>query len=168
MVEAVIMVGVGVVDIIIIKVAAVATIVMVIFHVLHLVVLILLNISISNIISNRNISNNPNINNTSSSLNIVPEDNIGRPGMLKNADPIAETRQPRGNTLPPRYTVWELNDKEIVITDSLGPRVPVGEPLEVVHGLQDLPEAHGSPWAHEGPEDRGQPNTTTTIVQANP
>ena len=166
MVEAVIMVGVGVVDIIIIKVAAVATIVMVIFHVLHLVVLIPLNISnSSNIINTRNISNNRN---TSSSLNIVPEDNIGRPGMLKNADPIAETRQPRGNTLPPRYTVWELNDKEIVITDSLGPRVPVGEPLEVVHGLQDLPEAHGSPWAHEGPEDRGQPNTTTIIVQANP
>ena len=161
-VEAVIMVGVGVVDIIIIKVAAVATIVMVIFHVLHLVVLIPLSNS-SNII-NSNISNNRN---TSSSLNIVPEDNIGRPGMLKNADPIAETRQPRGNTLPPRYTVWELNDKEIVITDSLGPRVPVGEPLEVVHGLQDLPEAHGSPWAHEGPEDRGQPNTTI-IVQANP
>ena len=164
MVEAVIMVGVGVVDIIIIKVAAVATIVMVIFHVLHLVVLIPLSNS-SNIINTRNISNNRN---TSSSLNIVPEDNIGRPGMLKNADPIAETRQPRGNTLPPRYTVWELNDKEIVITDSLGPRVPVGEPLEVVHGLQDLPEAHGSPWAHEGPEDRGQPNTTTIIVQANP
>ena len=166
MVEAVIMVGV-VVDIII-MVAAVATIVMVIFHVLHLVVLIPLSNS-SNIINTRNISNNPNISNTSSSLNIVPEDNIGRPGMLKNADPIAETRQPPGNTLPPRYTVWELNDKEIVITDSLGPRVPVGEPLEVVHGLQDLPEAHGSPWAHEGPGDRGQPNTTTTIiVQANP
>ena len=165
MVEAVIMVGVGVVDIIIIKVAAVATIVMVIFHVLHLVVLIPLSNS-SNIINTRNISNNRN---TSSSLNIVPEDNIGRPGMLKNADPIAETRQPRGNTLPPRYTVWELNDKEIVITDSLGPRVPVGEPLEVVHGLQDLPEAHGSPWAHEGLEDRDQPNTTTIIiiVQAN-
>ena len=165
MVEAVIMVGVGVVDIIIIKVAAVATIVMVIFHVLHLVVLIPLSNS-SNIINTRNISNNRN---TSSSLNIVPEDNIGRPGMLKNADPIAETRQPRGNTLPPRYTVWELNDKEIVITDSLDPQVPVDEPLEVVHGLQDLPEAHGSPWAHEGLEDRDQPNTTTIIiiVQAN-
>ena len=91
--------------------------------------------------------------------------------MLKSVDRIGaiETRQPQGNTLLPRYTVWELNDKEIVITDSLGPQVLVGEPLEVVHGLLDLPEVHGSPWAREGHEDQGQPNTTTTIiVQANP
>ena len=158
-VEAVIMNNI--VDIINMVVVAII-IVMVIFHELHLVVPIL--ISISNIIIN-NISSN-----TSNSLNIVPVDNIGHPGMLKSVDRIGaiETRQPQGNTLLPRYTVWELNDKEIVITDSLGPRVPVGEPLEVVHGLQDLPEAHGSPWAHEGPGDRGQPNTTTIIVQANP
>merc|ERR1712110_518969 len=103
-------------------------IVMVIFHELHLVVPIL----ISNIIIN---------NITSNSLNIVPVDNIGHPGMLKSVDRIGaiETRQPHGNTLLPRYTVWELNDKEIVITDSLDPQVPVDEPLEVVHGLQDLP-----------------------------
>ena len=90
--------------------------------------------------------------------------------MLKSVDRIGaiETRQPQGNTLLPRYTVWELNDKEIVITDSLDPQVPVDEPLEVVHGLQDLPEAHGSPWAHEGLEDRDQPNTIIIIiVQAN-
>ena len=161
-VEAVIMNNI--VDIINMVVVAII-IVMVIFHELHLVVPIL----ISNIIIN-NISNNNN-NNTSNSLNIVPVDNIGHPGILKSVDRIGaiETRQPQGNTLLPRYTVWELNDKEIVITDSLDPQVPVDEPLEVVHGLQDLPEAHGSPWAHEGLEDRDQPNTTTIIiiVQAN-
>jgi len=158
-VEAVIMNNI--VDIINMVVVAII-IVMVIFHELHLVVPIL----ISNIIIN-NISSN---NNTSNSLNIVPVDNIGHPGMLKSVDRIGaiETRQPQGNTLLPRYTVWELNDKEIVITDSLDPQVPVDEPLEVVHGLQDLPEAHGSPWAHEGLEDRDQPNTIIIIiVQAN-
>ena len=162
-VEAVIMNNI--VDIINMVVVAII-IVMVIFHELHLVVPIL--ISISNIIINNISSNN---NNTSNSLNIVPVDNIGHPGMLKSVDRIGaiETRQPQGNTLLPRYTVWELNDKEIVITDSLDPQVPVDEPLEVVHGLQDLPEAHGSPWAHEGLEDRDPPNTTTIIiiVQAN-
>ena len=160
-VEAVIMNNI--VDIINMVVVAII-IVMVIFHELHLVVPIL--ISISNIIINNNISSN----NTSNSLNIVPVDNIGHPGMLKSVDRIGaiETRQPQGNTLLPRYTVWELNDKEIVITDSLDPQVPVDEPLEVVHGLQDLPEAHGSPWAHEGLEDRDQPNTIIIIiVQAN-
>ena len=149
----------NIVDIINMVVVAII-IVMVIFHELHLVVPIL----ISNIIINNISSNNNN------TLNIVPVDNIGHPGMLKSVDRIGaiETRQPQGNTLLPRYTVWELNDKEIVITDSLDPQVPVDEPLEVVHGLQDLPEAHGSPWAHEGLEDRDQPNTIIIIiVQAN-
>ena len=159
-VEAVIMNNI--VDIINMVVVVAIIIVMVIFHELHLVVPIL--ISISNIIINNISSNNNN------TLNIVPVDNIGHPGMLKSVDRIGaiETRQPQGNTLLPRYTVWELNDKEIVITDSLDPQVPVDEPLEVVHGLQDLPEAHGSPWAHEGLEDRDQPNTIIIIiVQAN-